>query len=167
MNIIFAEDEDEGDEEAEEEYNPPEVGPPILSPISMDKSLEYTLPWIATQTSKFTNKKERIEVLRSNVWPGAYTFIFETTCESIYMGWGHKYVHRNMPFKHLNNVVEEYPHGPLDFVEAIDPTPEMEEAYRLSLIKKEKPVDIVGEEMSALDDDDDDDEGDTSEYDEF
>ncbi|XP_011205397.1 radial spoke head protein 4 homolog A isoform X1 [Bactrocera dorsalis] len=143
----MGEEEDDLDQEEEEEedmegeeFSVPEEGPPILHPCSNDLSDQFTMPWVTRFTSKYTNRNERILILQSNVWPGAYTFTFEKLCESIYVGWGHKYVARNMVLKHLPPVLEEYPHGEEDFIETTDPTPEEEEAYRLSLIKKVKKV---------------------------
>lgn len=144
------EEEEEEDMEGEE-FSVPEEGPPILHPISNDRSDQYTIPWVSRFTSKYTNRNERILVMQSNVWPGAYTFTFEKLCESIYVGWGHKYVARNMLFKHLPPVMGEYPHGDEDFIETTDPTPEEEEAYRLSLLKKQKKVDD-GEQLDEYDD---------------
>ncbi|CAD6993792.1 unnamed protein product [Ceratitis capitata] len=144
------EEEEEEDMEGEE-FSVPEEGPPILHPISNDRSDQYTIPWVSRFTSKYTNRNERILVMQSNVWPGAYTFTFEKLCESIYVGWGHKYVARNMLFKHLPPVMGEYPHGNEDFIETTDPTPEEEEAYRLSLLKKQKKVDD-GEQLDEYDD---------------
>lgn len=135
------EEEEEEEDMEGEELSVPEEGPPILHPCSNDLSDQFTMPWITRFTSKYTNRNERILILQSNVWPGAYTFTFEKMCESIYVGWGHKYVARNMVLKHLPPVLEEYPHGDEDFIETTDPTPEEEEAYRLSLIKKVKKVD--------------------------
>ncbi|XP_036322636.1 radial spoke head protein 4 homolog A [Rhagoletis pomonella] len=160
------EDEDVDEDEEGEELSSPEVGPPILNPIYFDISDQYTMPWVTRFTSKYTNKNERILVMQSNIWPGAYTFTYDKLCESIYIGWGHKYVARNMPFVHLAPVMDEYPHGEADFIETTDPTPEEEEAYRLSLLKKQKKVGD-GEHLSEYDeeyladtstDDDDDDD---------
>ncbi|XP_067617594.1 radial spoke head protein 6 homolog A [Eurosta solidaginis] len=150
------EEEEEEDDEGEEDFSP-EVGPPILNPCSFDLSDQYTIPWVPRFTSKYTNRNERILVMQSKIWPGAYTFTYDKLCESIYIGWGLKYVARNMAFKHLPPIENEYPHGEEDFMETTDPTPEDEEAYRLSLIKKEKKRGTIGEEFDV------DDEYDTNE----
>ncbi|XP_054726156.1 radial spoke head protein 6 homolog A [Anastrepha obliqua] len=144
-------EEEEEEEDEGEELSAPEVGPPILNPCYNDISDQYTMPWVSRFTSKFTNRNERILVMQSNIWPGAYTFTYDKLCESIYVGWGHKYVSRNLPFIHLPPILNEYPHGGEDFIETTDPTPEMEEAYRLSLIKKQKPVDD-GEHLDEYED---------------
>lgn len=151
------EEEDEGEEEGEEEgmiegFNQPEVGPSILSSCANDMSPEVPVPWLVRLTSKYTNQKERMLVMQSNVWPGAYTFIFEYTCESIYLGWGHKYYARNIPFKHLPPVQEEYPHDREDFIEASDPTVEEEAAYRAWLLRKEQKAAYVAEDLEDYDD---------------
>ena len=134
-----AEDEEEGEAEQEEEEIEahPEIGPAILSPCTYDVYPETPVAWTARFTSKFTNENERILVMQSNTWPGAYTFVYKDLCESIYLGWGHKYVARNMAWTHLPPIVDEYPHTSKDFIEAIDPSVEMEEAYQLSLLKKD------------------------------
>uniref|UniRef100_A0A1I8NR69 Radial spokehead-like protein n=1 Tax=Stomoxys calcitrans TaxID=35570 RepID=A0A1I8NR69_STOCA len=162
------EEESIGDQE-EQELNvntSRELGPPILSCCSHDSYEEIPVAWVGRFTSTYTNRNERLLVMRSNIWPGAYTFTFEDLCDSIYMGWGHKYVARNMPWPHLPAVAEEFPHTPLDFMETNDPSVEMEEAYRLSLLKKELKFKKLGESISdnenetheSDDDDDDDDE---------
>lgn len=144
------EGEVEGEGEEEEDFVIPERGPPILSPLHYDVSDEYTVPWTSRFTSRFTDKSERMIVLRSNIWPGSYTFAFEKLVESVYMGWGHKYTSRNMDFKHLPSVELEYPHEPDDFIETTDPSVAEEEAYRLSLIKKKQELN-VGEEEDMVD----------------
>ncbi|XP_068148118.1 radial spoke head protein 6 homolog A [Drosophila tropicalis] len=149
-----AEEEEEGDEEGMlDSLIQPETGPNILSSCGSDRRDEVPQPWLVRLTSKYTNQKERMLVMQSNVWPGAFTFIFEKTCESIYLGWGHKYVARNMPFKHLPPVQEEFVHGPEDFIEASDPSVEEEAAYREWLQGKQKVAAGIDEEVADYDDD--------------
>ncbi|XP_065371230.1 radial spoke head protein 4 homolog A [Calliphora vicina] len=160
------EDEDEGEEEELEENA--ERGPRILTSCSQDISSETSVPWVGRFTSKFTNQNERILIMKSNVWPGAYTFIYKDLCESIYLGWGHKLVSRNMSWKHMTPIAEEYQHLPVDFIETIDPSVEMEEAYQLSLLKKEfkfKQIDDYEEHaaLESTDDQEDDDDEDEEE----
>ncbi|XP_030388273.1 radial spoke head protein 4 homolog A [Scaptodrosophila lebanonensis] len=148
------EDEGEGDEEGMlDGFTQPETGPNILSSCAGDMSEEVMVPWLVRQTSKYTNQKERVLIMQSNVWPGAFTFIFERVCESIYLGWGHKYFARNMPFKHLPAVQEEFPHTGEDFIEASDPTVEEEAAYREWLLSKQKRKEDPGEDLNDYDDD--------------
>lgn len=159
--------DDEGSDEAEEEELDvhAEKGPSILSPCSSDTNSETPVPWVGRLTSKFTNQNERILVMQSNVWPGACTFVYKDLCESIYLGWGHKLVSRNMNWKHLRPIAEEYEHKPEDFIEMLDPSVEMEEAYQLSLLKKEFIYINVDDDEHGLqessdniDDDEDDEE---------
>ncbi|XP_034650214.1 LOW QUALITY PROTEIN: radial spoke head protein 4 homolog A [Drosophila subobscura] len=160
------EDEEEGEEEGMiEGLNQPETGPSILSSCANDMSPEIATPWLIRQTSKYTNQKERVLLMQSNVWPGAHTFIFEKTCESIYLGWGHKYHARNMPFNHLPMVQEEYTHGAEDFIEASDPTVEEEAAYREWLLSKQRKPASLGEDIEEFDDEDGDESEEHSEDD--
>lgn len=146
-----SDDEEESEVGEEEEYREDvqlrEKGPAILSSCSRDLHDDMPVPWVARYTSNYTNKNERILVMRSNIWPGAYSFVYEQLCDSIYLGWGHKYVARNMNWPHIPLVSEEYPHGCKDFVEIDDPSVELEEAYRLSLLKELKLAN-VGENLS-------------------
>ncbi|KAH8401397.1 hypothetical protein KR009_005268 [Drosophila setifemur] len=148
------EDEEEGEEEGMiEGFNQPEVGPSILSSCANDMNREVPVPWLVRLTSKYTNQKERMLVMQSNIWPGAHTFIFENTCESIYLGWGHKQYARNIPFKHLPMVQDEYPHDEEDFIEASDPTVEEEAAYRAWLLRKQQKAAYIAEDMEDYEDD--------------
>uniref|UniRef100_A0A1A9VG21 Radial spokehead-like protein n=1 Tax=Glossina austeni TaxID=7395 RepID=A0A1A9VG21_GLOAU len=146
------EEEEEGEEEGYIEGTNREIGPNILSACSFDNNTEVPVPWVRRFTSNYTNEKERMLIMQSNVWPGAYTFIYQDICESIYMGWGHKSVSRNMPWLHLPHEAFEYPHGPEDFLETEDPTVEMEEAYRLSKLKRELAINELGEHLSDYED---------------
>ncbi|XP_023309499.2 radial spoke head protein 4 homolog A [Lucilia cuprina] len=163
------EDDEEADDEGEEEEleEKAEKGPAILTSCSQDVSSEIPIAWTGRFTSKFTNQNERILIMKSNIWPGACTFIYKDLCESIYLGWGHKYVSRNMSWKHMTAIADEYQHKIGDFIETIDPSVEMEEAYQLSLLKKElkfKQIDDYEEhEVIESTDDDKDDEDDDDE----
>ncbi|XP_061395610.1 radial spoke head protein 4 homolog A-like [Musca vetustissima] len=169
-------DSEEGGDEEEELEEPElrEYGPSILTPCSRDANDEMSVPWIGRFTSNFTNSNERILIMRSNLWPGAYTFAFEDLCDSIYLGWGNKYVRRNMTWHHPPEPAEEYPHEAMDFVEATDPSVELEEAYRLSLLKKELQLGDMGEHLmdyeneshESADDNTDDDEDEEEEEEE-
>lgn len=153
MDEEFEEEESEeeegegGEEEMIESLDQPETGPDLLSSIANDNNSECSVPWLVRFTSKYTNQKERLLVMQSNVWPGAFTFVFEDICESMYLGWGHKFCTRNIPFKHLQNVQEEFPHGSEDFIEASDPTIEEELAYNEWLYNKtHKSIATIGDQ---------------------
>ncbi|XP_037826942.1 nucleophosmin-like [Lucilia sericata] len=63
-----------------------------------------------------------------------------------------------MSWKHMTAIADEYQHKTEDFIETIDPSVEMEEAYQLSLLKKElkfKQIDDY-EEHEAIESTDDD-----------
>ncbi|XP_029105821.1 radial spoke head protein 4 homolog A-like [Scleropages formosus] len=74
------EDEEEGEEEKEKEEEPdepePEVGPPLLTPVSEDAEINKTPPWTSKMSSTLVSQFA-IAVLRSNLWPGAYSFAFK------------------------------------------------------------------------------------------
>ncbi|XP_034479083.1 radial spoke head protein 4 homolog A [Drosophila innubila] len=158
-----AEEEEEGEEEGDEEemmegFIQPETGPDILSSCGSDMGNECSVPWLVRFSSKYTNQKERLLVLQSNLWPGAFTFIFENTCESVYLGWGHKFCRRNIPFNHLKKVQEEFLHGAEDFIESTDPSVEDELAYNEWLLSKQKKPTDIGEDGNEYDVEDEDDE---------
>uniref|UniRef100_H3BAM5 Radial spoke head component 4A n=1 Tax=Latimeria chalumnae TaxID=7897 RepID=H3BAM5_LATCH len=71
------EEEFEEMEEEEREEEPdepePEVGPPLLTPLSEDIEINDTPPW-ATKLSSTLVPQYAIAVLRSILWPGAYAF---------------------------------------------------------------------------------------------
>ncbi|TDG38695.1 hypothetical protein AWZ03_014883 [Drosophila navojoa] len=162
MDEEVEEEEADGEEEGEEEemmegFNQPETGPDILTSCASDMSPDCVVPWLVRFTSRYTNQKERVLVMQSNIWPGAFTFIFENTCESIYLGWGHKFCRRNIPFKHLPIVQEEFPHSIDDFIETTDPSVEDEIAYNEWLLSKQKRQDDIGESLHEYDGEDIDD----------
>lgn len=160
-------DDDEKVEEEQEIETHAEDGPAILTSCSHDVSSETKAPWVVRFTSQFTNHMERILVMRSNVWPGAYTFTFKDICESIYLGWGHKLVSRNITWKHPPPIKEEYKHELYDFIETVDPTVEMEEAYKLSLLKKKfEKMEDFDEHAAQESNTDDEDEYEEDEQDE-
>lgn len=164
------EEESEGEEEELEIVA--EKGPAILSSCAKDISNQTSNPWLGRFTSKFTNQNERILIMQSNVWPGACTFIYKDLCESIYLGWGHKLVSRNMMWQHMPPIAHEYQHKPEDFNETKDPSVELEEAYQLNLLKKQlkfteiNDYDEHGAEESTDEEDNDDDDTDEDEEEE-
>ncbi|XP_062128163.1 radial spoke head protein 4 homolog A [Drosophila sulfurigaster albostrigata] len=157
------EEEAEAEEEGDEEemltgFIHAEIGPDILSSCGNDMNTECPSPWLVRFTSKYTNLKERLLIMQSNLWPGAFTFLFENTCESIYLGWGHKFCRRNIPFNHLPKVQEEFPHGSEDFIESTDPSVEDELAYNEWLLNKQKRPTELGEDGNEYDMGEDDDQ---------
>ena len=70
------EEEDEEEEKEEVDEPEPEVGPPLLTPLSEDAEIDSMPPWTA-KTSTSIIPQYAIAVLKSNLWPGAYAFCFE------------------------------------------------------------------------------------------
>ena len=72
------EDEEEEEEEEEEENTESEtiekeVGPPLLTPLSEDATLDSIAPWSARQSSRI-QPDTSIALIRSNIWPGAFAY---------------------------------------------------------------------------------------------
>jgi len=65
------EEEEEGREEAEEAE--PEVGPPLLTPLSEDTEVGGTPPWTTRISSRLV-PQYAVAVIDSNLWPGAHAF---------------------------------------------------------------------------------------------
>ncbi|KAJ9600252.1 hypothetical protein L9F63_009428, partial [Diploptera punctata] len=49
------------------------VGPPLLTPLSEDASLETTPAWSVRQSSLLL-PESAVAAVRSNIWPGAFAF---------------------------------------------------------------------------------------------
>ncbi|XP_068083680.1 radial spoke head protein 6 homolog A [Anabrus simplex] len=139
-------EEEEEEEEPEEEQTDvkPEIGPPLLTPLSEDTSMEATPPWTVQSSSK-TLTDFAVAVLRSNLWPGAIAFASGRKFDNVYIGWGHKISLNNFSPEPMEAIQSEYPQGP-EIMEIDDPTPEEEEAWRLAHEKKPPPPDEEEEE---------------------
>ncbi|GCC16864.1 hypothetical protein chiPu_0020418, partial [Chiloscyllium punctatum] len=68
----FEEEEEEEEREAPDEPEP-EVGPPLLTPLSEDAEVNNIPPW-AVKPSSILIPQYASALVRSNLWPGAYTF---------------------------------------------------------------------------------------------
>jgi len=67
-------EEEEEEEEREEPDEPePEVGPPLLTPLSEDAEIDSIPPWTCSLSSHLV-PQYAIAVIRSNLWPGAVAF---------------------------------------------------------------------------------------------
>lgn len=66
-------EEAEEEEESAEAGPEREVGPPLLTPLSEDATLESIPPW-SVRTSSTLVRGSAIGIVRSNLWPGATTF---------------------------------------------------------------------------------------------
>ncbi|XP_063958818.1 radial spoke head protein 4 homolog A-like [Lytechinus pictus] len=122
------EDEDEEEEREEPDEPEPEVGPPLLTPLSEDVEIDTVPAWSARLSSTLV-PQYAIAIIQSNLWPGAYAFGTEKKFENVYIGWGHKYSPDNYSPPPPPPVQEEFPSGP-EITEAEDPTPEEEAALR-------------------------------------
>lgn len=154
--VAQQEDDFEDEEEEEDREDPdepePEVGPPLLTPISEDLEIENIPPWSARLSSSLV-PQYAIAVIQSNLWPGAYAFGTEKRFENVYVGSGHKYNPDNYSPPPPPAVQEEFPSGP-EITEAEDPTPEEEAALRAAQLEAEE----AAEEMDDPEEDEEDDD---------
>ncbi|XP_051020465.1 radial spoke head protein 4 homolog A [Acomys russatus] len=146
------EEEEEEDEEKGEEtdYIEPEVGPPLLTPLSEDLEIQNIPSW-TTRLSSNLIPQYAIAVLRSNLWPGAYAFSNGKKFENFYVGWGHKYSVENYTPPGPPPVYQEYPSGP-EITEMDDPSVEEEQAFRTT----QEAVALSAEDDEETEDEDDD-----------
>lgn len=78
----------EGEEDAgEKRIGPePETGPPLLTPCSEDAALEAVPAW-SVRSSSGIAEEFAVGVVRSNLWPGAYTFATQDKLfRNVYLG---------------------------------------------------------------------------------
>lgn len=147
------EDEEEEEEREEPDEPEPEIGPPLLTPISEDVEIENIQPWSARLSSALV-PQYAIAVLQSNLWPGAFAFGTEKKFENVYMGYGHKYSPDNYSPTPPPAVQEEYPSGP-EITETEDPTPEEEMALRAA---QQEAMEAAEEMEDPEEDEEEDDE---------
>ncbi|CAK6975024.1 radial spoke head protein 6 homolog A [Scomber scombrus] len=146
-------EEGEAEEKEEEPDEPePEVGPPLLTPLSQDAEMFNTPPWSSKMSSTLTSQ-HALAVVRSNLWPGAYAYACGKKFENIYVGWGLKYSGEgyNPPVPPLPQ--KEYPSGP-EITEALDPTLEEEQTLQEALEEQQ----AAQEEMAETDEEEEDDD---------
>ncbi|NXX41788.1 RSH4A protein, partial [Tricholaema leucomelas] len=148
-------DDDEDEEEKAEEPDAlqPEIGPPLLTPLSEDEGIQNIPAWTA-QASTDLIPQHAVAILQSNRWPGAYAFASGRKFDNIYFGWGHKYSPENHTPALPLPVQAEYPSGP-EITETRDPTLEEELAFKAS---KEEALDEAEEEEEDEEDAEEDDE---------
>ncbi|CAH1982989.1 unnamed protein product [Acanthoscelides obtectus] len=138
------EEEDQGDKQKIERVEP-ETGPPLLTPLSEDATMEGIPPWSVRSSSNII-ENFAIAVIRSNLWPGAYCFSTQGKMfQNVYLGFGLKYLPQNYSPLPLPPVQQEYPSGP-EIMEIMDPTGAEEEQWRIDHLPKPKPVLPEGEE---------------------
>ncbi|XP_042339934.1 radial spoke head protein 6 homolog A [Plectropomus leopardus] len=146
-------EEGEAEEKEEEPDEPePEVGPPLLTPLSQDAEMFNTPPWTSKVSSALTSQ-HAVAVLRSNLWPGAYAYACGKKFENIYVGWGLKYTGEGYspPVPPLPQ--REYPSGP-EITEALDPSLEEEQALKEALEEQQ----AAQEEMENSDEEEEEDD---------
>lgn len=123
----------------------PETGPPLLTPLSEDASLEAVPPWSVRISSNLI-QDYAIAIVRSNLWPGAYCFTTQGKLfQNVYFGYGLKYTSQNFSPYPLPPVQQDYPIGP-EILEITDPTGVEEEEWRIAHLPKPKPItEMAGE----------------------
>lgn len=146
--------EDEEDEEEREEPDEPEpeVGPPLLTPLSEDAEIENMAPWTCVMSSNLV-PQYAISVVHSNLWPGAHAFAVEKKFENVYIGWGHKYSADNYSAPAPPPIQDEFPSGP-EITEVDDPTPEEEAALRAAQQEAQEAAEEMEEGEEEEDEDD-------------
>ncbi|KAM4642376.1 radial spoke head protein 6 homolog A [Discoglossus pictus] len=148
------EEEEEEEEEKEELEEPePEVGPPLLTPLSEDAEIDQTAPWTCMLSSRFL-PRFALAVLRSNLWPGAYAVASTKKFVNIYIGWGVKYSVQGYSPPAPPQPQAEYPSGP-EISEAVDPTVEEEQALKAAQAEAEEAAEEMEEEEEEAEDEDD------------
>nr|XP_020138859.1 radial spoke head protein 6 homolog A isoform X2 [Microcebus murinus] len=141
---------DEGLEEVEQE-----VGPPLLTPLSEDAEIMHMSAWTA-RVSCTLCPQYSVAIVRSNLWPGAYTYATGKKFENIYIGWGHKYSPENFNPALPAPIQQEYPSGP-EIMEMSDPTVEEEQALKAA---QEQALAAAEEEEEDEEEDEDEDQDD-------
>ncbi|XP_035617242.1 radial spoke head protein 6 homolog A [Oncorhynchus keta] len=144
--------EEEADEEVKEEADEPEVGPPLLTPLSEDAEITTTPPWSSKMSSTLISQFA-IAVLRSNLWPGAYAYASGKNFENIYFGWGLKFAGEAYTPTFPTMPLREYTSGP-EITEALDPSMEEEQALKAAM--EEKAAQDETEGLGGDEEEDDD-----------
>ncbi|KAF0042656.1 hypothetical protein F2P81_006188 [Scophthalmus maximus] len=153
LAIEPVEDSNEDGESEEKEEEPdepePEVGPPLLTPLSQDGEIFNTPPWSSKMSSTLTYQ-HAVAVLCSNSWPGAYVYACGKKFENMYVGWGLKYAGEGYSPSVPQPPQREYPSEP-EITEALDPSLEEEQALREALEEQQ----AAQEELEDADEDED------------
>ncbi|KAG5283959.1 hypothetical protein AALO_G00021420 [Alosa alosa] len=149
----FDEDEEEEQREEEPDEPEPEVGPPLLTPLSEDAEVNSTSPWTSGLSSALI-PQFAIATLRSNLWPGAYAYACGKKFDSIYIGWGMKSADSKYGYSPtmVPGPQAEYTSG-AEVTESLDPTLEEELALKAALEEQR----AAQEEAEGLDDEEEDD----------
>ncbi|XP_028259928.1 radial spoke head protein 4 homolog A isoform X2 [Parambassis ranga] len=147
--------EEEDDDEKEEgpDESEPEIGPPLLTPLSQDAEIFNTPPW-STKLSSTLTSQHAIAVVRSNLWPGAYAYAVGKKCENIYIGWGLKCTGKGYDPPLPPQPQKEYPSGP-EITESVDPSVEDEEAMK-EVLEEQQAAQEDAEETDEEEEENDD-----------
>lgn len=134
-----AEEEENEEEDGEKKENEkPEIGPNLFGLCSEDCHAKCIRPW-TTKLSHDFNRTNDMVIIRSNLWPGAFSFAMQRVHDNLYVGWGKKFVTRNYSPQAIPRCEQEYPNGP-EIMEISDPTIADEEAWRLAHAKPDPIV---------------------------
>ncbi|XP_051930004.1 radial spoke head protein 4 homolog A [Hippocampus zosterae] len=159
VNLAVKTEDESNEEEAEEiEEDPdepePEVGPPLLTPLSQDAEIFETVPWSSSLSSTLTSQ-HAIAIMRSNCWPGACAYAYAKKFENIYVGWGLKYPGDGYSPLLPPPPQSEYPSAP-EITEDVDPTVEEEQALQDALDEKQAAEEAEEGDSDEEQDEDDD-----------
>ncbi|CAL1675127.1 unnamed protein product [Lasius platythorax] len=133
-----------------------EIGPPLLTPLSEDATVDSVIPWTVRQSS-YLQPDNAVALVRSNVWPGAFAFAVGKRFANVYIGWGHKYNAYNYSPPNMPSVQNQYKIGP-EIMEIRDPTVDEEQAYRMARSLPAEEEEILDEEVEDEDEDEEDEE---------
>jgi len=145
------EEEEEEDEKEEPDEPEPEVGPPLLTPLSEDVEIDTTPAWTCKLSSQLIPQYAVVSV-KSNLWPGAVAFSDGKKFENVYIGYGHKYSSQNYSPQPPTEMQKEYPSGP-EITEAEDPTVEEEAALKAAQEEAMAAAEDMEEDGEEEDDD--------------
>lgn len=102
-----------------------EVPIPLFASCSGDRKISEEM---AAWTIRSSDIDEKLLLAQSHVWPGSFVFVKDRICDSIYIGYGHKYSSRNYAPSAIPLIANEYPLGP-DVTETADPSIEKEDIF--------------------------------------
>ncbi|XP_041862995.1 radial spoke head protein 4 homolog A [Melanotaenia boesemani] len=148
-------EEAEADEMKEEPDEPePEVGPPLLTPLSQDAEIFNISPW-SSRLSSTLIPQHAVAVLHSNLWPGAHAYAVEKKFENIYVGWGLKCTWAVCSPPLPPPPQKEYHRGP-EITETLNPLLDEEQANEEALEEQQSAQEELEEEEEEEEEEDDD-----------
>ncbi|CAO1393733.1 unnamed protein product [Diamesa serratosioi] len=117
---------------AEADKNVNEINPELHVPLFTSCSNDITNGEFALWNIKMRNLESPIVVVKSNLWPGAFSFAKGRKFDNIYIGYGHKFSCSSYTPEPLPTLEIEYPMAPV-MLEVIDPNVEEEQSYELKI----------------------------------